>query len=257
MKRSLNSIVFILLSLPLAAAPGLIGEYFKLEDKLGDEFEGPVDLKPWLVRIDRTINFTQGEGDFHGSKLAENFMVRWSGAITVPKAGNYLFATSSKDGSRMYLGDKLVVDNWGPHPMKQQSGTVRLSAGAHPVRIIYQNGSKGAGCIVKWMAPGGKLEAVPASVLFHDADKLKGIKWDQQAFAKAVSPNAPPAKPVSGSLPQKYGIFVSTALRVGKDPKGDNVAFRSRIIRLDAQGLPVWPLMPIPCAWRRVGPAEA
>ena len=236
MKRILPTLILGLLSLPVAAAPGLIGEYFKLEDKLGDEFEVPVGLKPWLVRIDKTVDFAQSKDEFHGAKLAENFMVRWSGAITVPKAGSYLFALNSKDGSRFHVGDKLVVDNWGPHPMKQQSGTVRLRAGSHPVRIIYQNGSPGAGCVVKWMSPGGKLEAVPASVLFHDADKLKGIKWDQQAFAKAARPNAPPAKPVSGSLPQKYGNFVSTALRVGKDSKGDNIAFRARVIRLDPQG---------------------
>jgi len=236
MKRILSYAALFLSALPLMAAPGLIGEYFKLEDKLGDEFEVPVDLKPWLVRVDKAVNFPGSKGGFHGSKLAENFMVRWSGAITVPKGGNYLFATSSKDGSRLYLGDKLVVDNWGPHPMKQQSGTVRLKAGSHPVRVIYQNGSKGASCIVKWMAPGGKLEAVPASVLFHDVAKLKGLSWDEQAFAKAASPDVPPAKPVSGSLPEKYGNFVSTALRVGKDSKGDNVAFRSRVIRLDPQG---------------------
>ena len=136
MKRILSYAALFLSALPLMAAPGLIGEYFKLEDKLGDEFEVPVDLKPWLVRVDKAVNFPGSKGDFHGSKLAESFMVRWSGAITVPKGGNYLFATSSKDGSRLYLGDKLVVDNWGPHPMKQQSGTVRLKAGSHPVRVI-------------------------------------------------------------------------------------------------------------------------
>ena len=161
-------------ALPLTAAPGLIGEYFKLEDKLGDEFEVPVNLTPWLVRVDKAVNFSQSKGDFHGSKLAENFMVRWSGAIAVPEDGNYLFAVSSKDGSRLYLGDKLVVDNWGPHPMKQQSGTIRLKAGSVLARVIYQNGTPGGGCIAKWMAPGGKLEAIPASALFHDGDKKTG-----------------------------------------------------------------------------------
>ena len=194
-RRILTHIALFLSVLPLTAAPGLIGEYFKLEDKLGDEFEVPVGLKPWLVRIDPKVDFAPTKNDFHGAKLVENFMVRWSGAIAVPEDGNYLFAVSSKDGSRLYLGDKLVVDNWGPHPMKQQSGTIRLKAGSVPARVIYQNGTPGGGCIVKWMAPGGKLEAIPASALFHDGDKMKGIEWDQQTFAKAVSPGAPPAKP--------------------------------------------------------------
>ena len=133
------------LSLSASGAPGLIGEYFKLEDKLGDEFEVPVGQQPWLVRVDKAVNFAEAKGEFHGSKLTDNFMVRWSGAITIKKAGAYLFSTNSSDGSRLYLDGKLVVDNWGPHPMKKVTGTVSLRAGAHPIKIIFQEGAGGAG----------------------------------------------------------------------------------------------------------------
>ena len=76
------------LSLNASAAPGLIGEYFKLHDKLGDEFEVPVGQQPWLVRVDNAVNFAEVKGEFNGSKLTDNFMVRWSGAITIKKAGD-------------------------------------------------------------------------------------------------------------------------------------------------------------------------
>ena len=75
----------VLLSLPTIAfaTPGLIGEYFQLKEKLGDEFEVPVNQQPWLVRADKQINFPEVSGNFYGSKLGGNFMVRWSGTITI------------------------------------------------------------------------------------------------------------------------------------------------------------------------------
>ena len=121
-------IVLLLLSLSslAPAAPGLIGEYFLLQEKLGDEFEIPVGQKHWLVRADGAINFPAANGEFHGSKLDDGFMVRWSGSIQIEKPGEYSFYTNSDDGSRLYINEKRVVDNWGDHPMTKKSGKVRL-----------------------------------------------------------------------------------------------------------------------------------
>ena len=72
------------------AEPGLIGEYFQLKEKLGDEHEIPVGQKPWLVRADAQINFPEVSGDFYGAKLSDSFMVRWSGNLKVEKEGGLL-----------------------------------------------------------------------------------------------------------------------------------------------------------------------
>ena len=52
------------ISVPVGAfgAPGLIAEYFKLPEKLGDEYEVPIGLQPWLVRIDKQVNFPETPG---------------------------------------------------------------------------------------------------------------------------------------------------------------------------------------------------
>lgn len=223
------------LTLSVSAAPGLIGEYFKLEDKLGDEFEIPVGLNPWLVKVDQSVNFPATKGEFSASKLEDNFMVRWSGSLTVKQDGAFLFATMSSDGSRLYIDDKLVVDNWGPHSMKKATGSAALKAGAHAIKVILHEEAGSAGCVLSWMGRNGKDQPIPASVLSHDPAVLKAIKWDRAAFAKAKRPT-PPRVPVGGSLPVKYGNFVGTALRVGKDVKGDNDAFRAQVIRIDPAG---------------------
>ncbi len=239
MRLSLPLLIAALLLTPDSpAAPGLIGEYFKLEEKLGDEYEIPVNLQPWLVRVDGKIDFPEVSGNFYGSKLGQSFMVRWSGALQVKAAGEYGFYTHSDDGSRLYIDDKLVVDNWGPHSMTKKAGKISLGAGTHTIKVIYTQGGGGAGCIVGWTPPGGSEAPIPAGFLFHDPARLKNIRWDEEAFVAAAvnRPAKASAQAVAGGLPPKFGSFVSTALRVGKDPKGDNDAFRTRIIRLNPEG---------------------
>ena len=234
----------LLLAIPSIAtgAPGLIGEYFQLKEALGDEFEIPVGQKPWLVRADKQINFAEASADFYGSKLANNFMVRWSGSLAIGKGGEYRFYTFSDDGSRLYINDELVVDNWGPHSMTKKTGKIALTAGSHSIRVIYQEGGGGAGCIVGWTPPGGKESLLPAAVLSHDETALKAIPWEKAEFDAAASPgkseiSRPPGEGVSGgALPVRFGNFIGTALRVGKDAQGNNDAFRTQIIRLNPDG---------------------
>ena len=109
----MKTLLILLLTIPTlaSAAPGLIGEYFKLNEKLGDEFEVPVGQKPWLVRADKQINFAEASADFYGSKLDNQFVVRWTGSIHIEKAGSYTFYTHSDDGSRLYINEQRVVDN--------------------------------------------------------------------------------------------------------------------------------------------------
>ena len=232
--------IALLLAIPslACAAPGLVAEYFKLSEKLGDEFEVPVGQKPWLVRTDKQINFPEVAGEFYGSKLSDHFMVRWSGTVQIAKAGEYSFHTSSDDGSRLYIDGMLVVDNWGPHSWQTKSGKITLPAGSHAIKAIFHEGGGGAGCVASWTPVGGKQSAIPGEVLFHDPATLKAIAWDQKAFAaiKMAPPKKTPVKAVGGALPSKFGNFVGTALRVGKDPGGDNDAFRAQVIRLNPEG---------------------
>jgi len=166
-------------------APGLIGEYFK--DK-AEFLPANTDMKPYLVRVDKKINFDEVNGNFYKSKLAGNFSVRWSGVIKISEAGTYSFSTESDDGSRLSINGKEVVYNGCPHAMTKKSGTVELTAGEHPILIEYFQGGGGAGCKVSWKAPGGDEQPISESVLAHDKSKLAAISWDQAAWKKDKAP---------------------------------------------------------------------
>ena len=95
----------------------------------------------------------------------ERFGLRYRGFITVPRDGVYTFYTLSDDGSRLSIGDQLVVDNDGLHGMVERSGVIALTAGAHAITVLYFNRTGGAGLEVGYAGPGIKKQRIPDSAL--------------------------------------------------------------------------------------------
>ncbi len=102
----------------------------------------------------------------------------FTGFLRVPQDGVYTLFVSSDDGSRLYLGDNLVVDNDGLHGQSEASGLAALSAGLHPIRIAYFNATGGEGLIVSWQGPGLAKQAVPANGAWPIAIRKKGTRGE-------------------------------------------------------------------------------
>jgi alpha-L-fucosidase len=75
--------------------------------------------------------------EFSPRKQEEHFGFMYEGFIRVPQDGVYKFFTASDDGSRLYIGDTLVVDNDRLHGMMERQGVVALSEGFHPLRVTF------------------------------------------------------------------------------------------------------------------------
>jgi len=90
--------------------------------------------------------------------------LRYTGFVVVPEDCLYTFASVSDDGSRIWLHDRLVVDNDGHHGERRQQGKVPLRAGVHPIRIEWFNGVGPGRLEVRWSGLGvGRDVEVPAS----------------------------------------------------------------------------------------------
>ena len=98
-------------------------------------------------------------------KEADAFALRFTGMISIPKAGKYTFFIASDDGSRIYLDDKLLVDNDRLQGMTEKSGTVQLTAGAHPIVVTYFDNGGGDGLEVAWSGPDFKKQKIAANQL--------------------------------------------------------------------------------------------
>jgi hypothetical protein len=172
-KTALSFALILLIAGPVFAAdqlePGLTGEYFQMEGTLEDFPTISGDRKPTLQRVDKDINFASTLEAFPGTKLVDNFYVRWTGVLKVPKDGSYTFYLNSDDGSRLFVDGKQVVDNGGTHDMSEKSGDVELKAGDHDIKAEFFDAEEDAGCILSWETAGMKKAVVPASVLFHKA----------------------------------------------------------------------------------------
>jgi hypothetical protein len=46
------------------------------------------------------------------------------------------------DGAKLYIDDKLVIDNGGIHPVATVAGKVNLAAGIHWIRVPYFQGPR-------------------------------------------------------------------------------------------------------------------
>ncbi len=103
------------------------------------------------------------------SGIKEGFGLVFSGFIKVDEEGVYLFATTSDDGSKLYIGGDLVVHNDGLQSATTKQGYIALSPGYHPIRIEYFERGGDETLEVFWQQPGSsKLEPLPISALVRD-----------------------------------------------------------------------------------------
>ncbi|MBS0263146.1 MAG: HEAT repeat domain-containing protein [Planctomycetes bacterium] len=98
-------------------------------------------------------------------KEADAFALRFTGMIQVPTSGKYTFFIASDDGSRLYLDNKLLIDNDRLQGMNEMSATVELLAGAHPLIVTYFDNGGGDGLEVAWAGPGFNKQKIPAERL--------------------------------------------------------------------------------------------
>ncbi len=125
-------------------------------------FEGQWDRLPDFdamtpVRRGHALEFTL-EGIDHAG---DAFGLCFEGVLLVETPGRYTFFTASDDGSRLYLGDRLVVDNDGDHGVIEKSGSIELEAGRHPIRVEYFEAGGGEELSVFYRGPGIEKRVIP------------------------------------------------------------------------------------------------
>ncbi len=96
------------------------------------------------------------------------------GFIRVPRKGMFTFYLSSDDGSRLTVGDRIVVDHDGPHALSERAGQVALHRGWHPIEVRYFQSGGGYGLRLEVEGPGVSRREVPAVWLAHPRSEAGG-----------------------------------------------------------------------------------
>jgi len=137
---------------------GLLGLYYA-----GTEWSG----EPIRVQRDLIVfpNVPDLEPQRRDSITLGPYSIEWRGKLVAPADGTYGFHLLSDDGSELYIDQRLVVDNSGPHSPKAATGSAVLSRGAHRFRLRYMDLGGLKMMRLRWRRGGGPWEPLPLGAL--------------------------------------------------------------------------------------------
>src|SRR5687768_16406069 len=131
------------------------------------------ELKPGQTpNVDKLMPTVDWSGDQFG--LEDDFVTHALANLTAPAAGTYTFRLTSDDGSKLWIGDTLVVDHDGTHGAEPKDGTIDLTAGVHALRVEHFERAGGQQLTLAWRPPGADgFAVVPTSALSTDAGVVR------------------------------------------------------------------------------------
>ena len=110
-------------------------------------------------RHDATIDFDWKYRPPAPRVPSEYFSVRWTGWLQVPVSGRYQFRVVVDDGMRIWLNDKLVLDEWRDQPVSQFTFAIDMKADKpYKLRVDYYQNILDTRASITWVMP---PEALP------------------------------------------------------------------------------------------------
>lgn len=124
---------------------GLKGEYFNNKDLQG---------APVVIRTDAQLNFDWFTNSPVPQLPTDNFSVRWTGTLVPSVSGTYQLGARSDDGVRVFIDDKLFIDDWRDRGAKTVTKPIELGAGReYKIRIEYYERYANASAKLVWTPP--------------------------------------------------------------------------------------------------------
>jgi endoglucanase len=148
---------------PPGNGDGLRGTYFQ-----GTALAGT----PLLTRVDQTVNFNWAGGSpAPGVVPNDQFSVRWEGLVEARSDELYTFHVTHDDGTRLWVNDQLIIDNWTDHAAIEDSGSIALQLGQrYSIRLEFFENGGDAVSTLSWSTPLGiEKQIIPQSQLYSTA----------------------------------------------------------------------------------------
>ncbi len=131
-------------------------------------YHGQWQALPNFADLEPKATGTMANFGLAESKNEDHFALDIRGYIDIPAAGNYAFFTKSDDGSRLWIGERLVVDNDGLHSAALQRGFIKLAKGKHPIRVAFFEATGEQALEITYQPPDAKKkQPIPDAALFR------------------------------------------------------------------------------------------
>jgi beta-glucosidase len=143
---------------------GLTGQYFNNPNLEGN---------PVAERRDEHINFSWTlYPPFPEKQVRDYYSVRWEGALQSPVTGKYTIGLRGNQGFRLYLNDRLVIDQWNRHGYSTDTYPVELKSGQqYKLKIEFREMTGNAALQLIWNLPASAKEKEYQQALLSVKDK--------------------------------------------------------------------------------------
>ena len=128
-------------------------------------YEGAWNTLPDFATLTSVKTGTTPTLDLAPRLRDDEFALRYTGYVSVPTDGQYTFFTASDDGSQLFIGSTLVVDNDGQHGTRERSGQIGLKAGVHALTVTFFERGGDQVLNVSYAGPGLSKQLIPAGAL--------------------------------------------------------------------------------------------
>ncbi len=144
------------------------GDGFKAEYYNGANFERKV-----LTRVDKQINFFLNWRSPAPGLDPSYFSVRWTGQFYAPKTGTYQFMFVADDGVRLWVNDKLLINQWHLNRPTAFSGQIALEGKKlYRLKVEYsQMKPSYAAAQASWSFAGGPVQLLTEKNVFSAPPK--------------------------------------------------------------------------------------
>jgi mono/diheme cytochrome c family protein len=159
-------------------------------------YEGNWDKLPDFANEKPRASGQAGGFDLSVALRPNDFALRFEGYLRIDRDGDYRFHLTSDDGSKLFLDDKLVVDNDGIHAPTTASGAVKLTKGTHKLTAGVFNASAGVELRVDIEGPGLRRRDVAPLVMLTPQGNPKRV-------VKPVNPKDDDDFPIRPELVEK------------------------------------------------------
>ena len=165
---------------PSGAEPGVFARYYVVPFRYNLPNFGA--LSAYDSGVLATPNFSVGDTqNLPGTGRKNEVGIVYTGYVSIASPGYYTLSTASDDGSMLWIGDTLVVDNNGRHTVQTASGSIGLAPGLHRVRVEYFEASGPASLSVRYASGSLADQAIPASAWFHVPSCPVDVNGDTEA----------------------------------------------------------------------------
>ena len=144
---------------PVGTGTGLTGSFFANRNGSGT---------PTVSRIAPQVNYNwKYTGSPDPKILPSGFAARFTGFLEARHTERYTLSTLSSNTVRLWVDDKLVIDDWVDHGPTVHTVTLPLQAGQrHKVRMDVKKESNEAAAKLLWASPNTPQQVIPTSQLY-------------------------------------------------------------------------------------------